>query len=106
MPPPLTEGPTENYLKMAQTSLIVIPAKARIKVFRRVLDPGLRRGDGSRGILGHPLALESNIEAVLPPLQQEQERILSFRPGDLIFAFLYRNHRLAIHFQNDVALPD
>ena len=29
-----------NYLKMAQTSMIVIPAKAGIQVFREVLDPG------------------------------------------------------------------
>jgi hypothetical protein len=35
-----------NYLKMAQTSLIVIPAKAGIQVFRGVLDPGFSRGDG------------------------------------------------------------
>ena len=35
-----------NYLKMAQTSLIVIPAKAGIQAFRGVMDPGFRRGDG------------------------------------------------------------
>jgi hypothetical protein len=35
-----------DYLEMAQTSLLVIPAKAGIQVFRRVMDPGLRRGDG------------------------------------------------------------
>ena len=42
------------YLKMVLTSLIVIPAKAGIKVFPGVLDPGacpgprsgVRRGDG------------------------------------------------------------
>jgi hypothetical protein len=33
-----------NYLKMAQTSLIVIPAKAG-QVFRGVLDLGFGRGD-------------------------------------------------------------
>ena len=35
-----------NYLKMSRTSLYVIPAKAGIQVFRGVLDPGFRRGDG------------------------------------------------------------
>jgi len=35
-----------NYLKMAQTPLLVIPAKAGIQVFRGALDPGFRRGDG------------------------------------------------------------
>jgi hypothetical protein len=46
--------PLTNYLKMAQTSLIVIPAKAGIQVLRGVLDPGacpgprsgVHRGDG------------------------------------------------------------
>ena len=36
-----------TYLKMAQTSLIVIPAKAGIQVFRGVLDPCFHRGDGA-----------------------------------------------------------
>jgi len=40
------ELPRKNYLKMVQTSLIVIPAKAGIQVFPGVLDPGFRRGDG------------------------------------------------------------
>jgi hypothetical protein len=31
---------------MAQTPLIVIPAKAGIQIFQGVLDPGFRRGDG------------------------------------------------------------
>jgi hypothetical protein len=35
-----------SCLKIAQTSLIVIPAKAGIQLFRGVLDPGLHRGDG------------------------------------------------------------
>jgi hypothetical protein len=30
---------------MAETSLIVIPAKAGIQLFRGVLDPGFRRGN-------------------------------------------------------------
>jgi hypothetical protein len=46
--------PLRNYLKMAQTSLIVIPEKAGIQVLRWVLDPGVcpgprsgvHRGDG------------------------------------------------------------
>jgi len=49
----MNEG-LRNYLKMAQTSLIVIPANpgsgsgagAGIQAFRGVLDPGFRRGDG------------------------------------------------------------
>jgi len=32
--------------QIAQRFLIVIPAKAGIQVFPRVLDPGFRRGDG------------------------------------------------------------
>ena len=35
-----------DYLKMAQRPLNVIPAKAGIQVCMRVLDPGVRRGDG------------------------------------------------------------
>ena len=31
---------------MTHTPLAVIPAKAGIQVFRGVLDPGFRRGDG------------------------------------------------------------
>jgi hypothetical protein len=41
------EAALRNYLKMAQTLLIVIPAKAGIQIFCGVLDPGLRRGDGA-----------------------------------------------------------
>jgi hypothetical protein len=37
----MNEG-VRNYLKMAQTSLIVIPAKAGIQAFRGILDPGFR----------------------------------------------------------------
>jgi hypothetical protein len=40
------EEAIRSYLKMTQTSLIVIPAKAGIQVFRGVLDPGFRQGDG------------------------------------------------------------
>jgi hypothetical protein len=44
----------KSYLKMTQTSLLVIPAKAGIQIFRGVLDPGacpgprsgVRRGEG------------------------------------------------------------
>jgi hypothetical protein len=31
---------------MVETLFIVIPAKAGIQIFRGVLDPGFRRGDG------------------------------------------------------------
>jgi hypothetical protein len=35
-----------DYLQLARTLSRVIPAKAGIQVFRGILDPGLRRGDG------------------------------------------------------------
>jgi hypothetical protein len=40
---------------MAQTSVIVIPAKAGIQLFRNFLDPGLRRGDGVWWLFKHAL---------------------------------------------------
>jgi len=47
MSPVPTPVIVRNNLKMAQTSSIVIPAKAEIQIFREVLDRGFRRGDGA-----------------------------------------------------------
>jgi hypothetical protein len=40
------QAPFNDYLKMAQRPLNVIPAKAGIQIFQGLLDPGVRRGDG------------------------------------------------------------
>jgi hypothetical protein len=45
LPAQVPHATLRNYLKMAQSSLIVIPAKAGIQAFRGVLDPGFHRGD-------------------------------------------------------------